>query len=87
MGSSQQNDWEELAIRTGDGLEISLLWSKSAERVKVTVHDQRVGVSFDLDVRAADALSAFYHPFAYVTGRGRFLEGAVPASLDLQPHN
>ncbi len=87
MSSSQRNDWRELAIRDGDGLEISLLWSKSADRIKVTVQDERVGESFDLHVRGAEALSAFYHPFAYAAGRGLFLDSAVAASLDLQPQN
>ena len=27
------DDWRELANRDGDGLEISLLWSKAADRV------------------------------------------------------
>ena len=59
-------DWRELASREDNGLEIRLLWSKSAERVKVAVLDQRLGESFDLDIAGADALSAFYHPFAHL---------------------
>jgi hypothetical protein len=63
-------DWTELAIRATDGLEISLLWSRSAGRVKVTVVDERLAESFELDVDGADALSAFYHPFAYAAAQG-----------------
>ena len=33
------NDWRELAARENDGLEVSLRWSKSADRVKVAVAD------------------------------------------------
>ena len=59
------DDWRELAARESDGLEISLLWSPSADRVKVTVLDQRLDELFDLDVDPANALRAFEHPFAY----------------------
>ena len=80
-------DWRELASRENNGLEIRLLWSKSAERVKVAVLDQRLGESFDLDIAGADALSAFYHPFAYAAGRGLCFGDAMRESLDLQPQN
>ena len=50
MPSSQQNDWKELAVREGDGLEISLHWSTSTDRVKVSVLDQRHDESFDIHV-------------------------------------
>jgi hypothetical protein len=59
------DDWFELATRETDGLEISLLWSKSADRVKVTVLDQRHEEYFDVHVAGDQALQAFYHPFAY----------------------
>ena len=60
------DDWRELATRAADGLEIGLLWSKSTERVRITVLDQMLGKSFDIEVNGADALTAFQHPFAYV---------------------
>jgi hypothetical protein len=66
------DDWRELAARENDGLEIRLVWSKATGRVRVSVLDAKDGDSFELDVRRADALSAFYHPFAYAT--------AAPAS-------
>ena len=59
------DDWFELATRETDGLEISLLWSRSADRVKVTVLDQRHEEYFDIHVAGSQALQAFYHPFAY----------------------
>jgi hypothetical protein len=68
------NDWTELAGRQNEGLEVSLLWSKSANRVKVAVADARQNEQFEFDVAGADALAAFNHPFAY-------------ASLDLQPQS
>jgi hypothetical protein len=62
---SAQIGWTELAMREGDGLEVHLLWSKSAGRVKVAVADSRNDTGFEFDVAGADALAAFHHPFAY----------------------
>jgi hypothetical protein len=62
--SITEDDWRELASRSGDGLQISLVWSKSADRVQVTVCDERLREPFDIPIDGADALSAFHHPFA-----------------------
>ncbi len=78
------DDWQELASRDGDGLEISLLWSKAADRGKVTVTDARLDESFELDVAGAEALAAFHHPFAYAAGRGFGFGDALRESHDLQ---
>ena len=37
--------------------------------VKVAVADARLDEQFEFDVAGADALAAFYHPFAYAAGR------------------
>jgi hypothetical protein len=84
MSLLHRNDWRELAVREGDGLEISLYWSKSADLVKVCVLDRRREKSFDIHVSGPDAVGAFYHPFAYAAGRGLLFDLAVSASLDLQ---
>jgi hypothetical protein len=76
--------WRELAGRESDGLEILLLWSKSAGRVKVAVTDAKLDEHFEFDVAGADALAAFYHPFAYAASRGLLFDLALPPSLDLQ---
>jgi hypothetical protein len=68
-GLVTDDDWRELASRSGDGLQISLVSSKSADRVKVTVFDHRLDEAFDIEADGADALSAFKHPFAYATSR------------------
>ena len=75
-------DWRELALREGDGLQISLWWSKSHDRVKVSVLDARLVESFNLDIAGADALSAFHHPFAHAAWRPLCLGGALCESLD-----
>jgi hypothetical protein len=64
---STRDDWNELATRGRDGLEISLHWSRSADRVRITVVDQRLHESIPIEVDRADALSAFEHPFAFAT--------------------
>ena len=78
------DDWRELATREGDGLEISLLWSRAAGQVKVTVSDSRLDDEFELHVAGAEALAAFHHPFAYAAGRGIGFADPLRASFDLQ---
>lgn len=60
----------ELDHRTGDGLDVTLLWYPDTGRVSVAVVDVRSGEAFELTVSPADALEAFKHPYAYAT-RGR----------------
>ena len=59
----------ELNRRVNDGFEVTLLWDPAASRVFVDVEDLRHGGSFQVDVDPADALEAFYHPFAYAGRR------------------
>ena len=55
----------ELAHRASDGIEVTLLWSKRANRVTLAVSDSRTGDEFQLAVAPERALDAFEHPFAY----------------------
>jgi hypothetical protein len=59
----------ELDRRVNDGFDVTLLWDPETDRVFVDVEDQRHGGSFEVDVDPADALEAFYHPFAYAGRR------------------
>jgi hypothetical protein len=59
----------ELAHRSAAGLDVSLLWFEATGRVAVRVLDSSSGDRFEVTVDAADALSAFHHPFSYVTSR------------------
>jgi len=79
--------WTELASRQSNGVAVSLLWSKAADRVKVTVSDSRLGDEFELDIANAEALAAFYHPFAYAATRGLCFGEAARDSFDLQPQS
>ena len=57
----------ELDHRSADGIEVSLLWSRSTNRLKVAVDDSRSGESFEVHAPAEKALDVFRHPFAYAT--------------------
>lgn len=55
----------ELDCRTGDGINVRLLWNSLSDHVVVAVHDTRNDEAFAIQVAAADALLAFHHPYAY----------------------
>ena len=59
--------WRELARRTGNGVEVALLWNPSANRVKVAVSNAELCHHVDFEIAGADALSAFHQPFAQAT--------------------
>lgn len=85
----------ELAHRSADGFEITLLWHERTDRLAVVVVDSRTGVSFALlTADGKEALDAFYHPFAYAAARGvdsypeqdlRNVEGGLPALASSAP--
>ena len=83
--TADTSQWKELATRESDGLTVSLLWSRESGAVKVTVADSKLDHDFELHVRGADALAAFYHPFAFAAAEGMALELPDRATLDLQP--
>ncbi len=62
----EQTVTRELAYRAGDGIEVSLLWSPSDDRLLVIVEDTRADERIELEARADNALDVFYHPYAYV---------------------
>jgi hypothetical protein len=76
--------WTELAARAIDGLEVTLLWSRSSGRVKVAVDDLRLGHRIAFDVKPGDALAAFHHPFAYTPRRAIRRRRVDEFSTDLQ---
>jgi hypothetical protein len=61
----------ELDSRTGDGLEIRLLWHPEDGRVAVAVADSKTGEEFGFEVHERTrAREAFKHPFSYAAWRG-----------------
>ena len=59
----------ELAQRSDDGLDVTLLWCRAAgqndESVVVCVCDGRDGTYFEIVAEPQVALDVYYHPFAY----------------------
>jgi len=56
-----------LARRTGDGLDVTLVWARrdGTDEVVVRVADVRDGQYFEIPAEPARALDVFYHPFAH----------------------
>jgi hypothetical protein len=56
----------ELDRRTGDGIEVRLVWCQNDGHVTVAVADTKTGEAFELPVREGEhALDVFHHPYAY----------------------
>lgn len=67
MSTRADMEARELHRRVNDGFDVRLLWEPGTNRVFVSVEDQRRADSFEYEVDGADALEAFYHPFAFTT--------------------
>ena len=85
MAGKPTNDdlLRELAHRTSDGLEVSLLWRRRDNCVTVSVLDSRTGDSFELAAGDDRPLDVFYHPYAYAAHRG--IDYRVARSGDPEP--
>ncbi|HKB19431.1 MAG TPA: hypothetical protein VKC65_00365 [Gaiellaceae bacterium] len=69
MTSTTAAVWRELARRTGDGVEVAVLWNVALNRVKVLVSDRRLCRYLDLEVARPDDLRAFSDQFSDVVER------------------
>ena len=67
MTETPTGTWTELAHRSGDGLEVTLVWRKTEGRDEVAVHvaDMRDAQFFEIPAEPARALQVYHHPFAY----------------------
>ena len=65
MTATALTERRELAHRTSDGIEVTLLWSKATNRVTIAVLDSHSEESLEFDVDGSAALDAFTHPYAY----------------------
>ena len=61
---------QELDFRSGDGLEVSLLWEPETNRVTVSVYDMKTGDDFEIEVAGHQASDAFNPPYAYAANKG-----------------
>ena len=59
----------ELAQRLSGRVEVLLLWQPQADRVELSVHDLATDAGFQFEVPPANAIDAFYHPYAYAARR------------------
>jgi hypothetical protein len=55
----------ELAARMNDGLFVQLLWAADTDQVSIKMEDEKAGNGMQFVVQGADALQAFYHPYAF----------------------
>jgi hypothetical protein len=55
----------ELAHRTSDGIDVTLLWSKPSTRVTIALLDSHSAEALEFEVDGGAALDAFNHPYAY----------------------
>jgi hypothetical protein len=69
MTATTDNKRRELAHRTNNGIEVALFWNETSDRVTIELSDTRLDESIEFNVAGADALDAFYHPYAYAHGR------------------
>jgi hypothetical protein len=62
----------ELAHRRIDGLEVTMFWDSSTDRVTVAVDDAKGEDAFEILVMPGErALDVFHHPFAYAANGDR----------------
>jgi hypothetical protein len=66
---TQHKPTRELAQRRSGADEVLLLWHPESDRVELSVRDRLTGTGFRVEVAPADAIDAFYHPYAYTAGR------------------
>jgi hypothetical protein len=55
----------ELAHRSGDGLDVRLMWDTRDGRLTVAVSDRRLGRFFEVPAAPDAALHVFNHPYAH----------------------
>ena len=57
----------ELASRSSNGIDVSLLWEREdgEDKTVVRVRDEREGAEFEISTEPYLALDVYYHPFAY----------------------
>jgi len=67
MTIRQVTTMRELAHRSTDGVEVTLVWvhSDRGDETVVFVSDHREGTYFEIPTEAHLALDVYYHPFAY----------------------
>ena len=70
MTTSATAERRELAHRTGNGIDVTLFWTKSTNAVTIAAIDTHSGEVLEFEVDAGRALDAFNHPYAYAAAVG-----------------
>ena len=65
MTTSAGTGQRELAQRSGNGIEVTLLWTQSTNTVTIAVTDSHSAEQLEFEVDGTCALDAFNHPYAY----------------------
>ena len=65
LATSAATERRELAHRVANGIEVTLLWTKSTDRVTLAVVDTHSGEELEFEVDGSRAFDAFNHPYAY----------------------
>jgi hypothetical protein len=75
----------ELASRENNGIEVTLLWNRRSDAVRVSVTDSYTGARFELQAEHDNAIDVFHHPYAYAASRGITydLAGSMPCHARL----
>jgi hypothetical protein len=75
----------ELASRTSGGIEVTLLWNRRSDELRVCVTDSHAGTYFEVHAEHDKALDVFHHPYAYAAARGITVEPAGTAAIEPEP--
>lgn len=70
MTTTTLTEARELHARSGDGIEVQLLWHPADESITVAVYDATRDTTFEFAVDPDEAVDAFNHPFAYAASHG-----------------
>ena len=68
---------QELAHRTGNGIEVTLFWSAVDDALALQVVDHLVEECFEMPVSPDRGAFAFNHPFAYAAEQGLDFQAIV----------
>jgi hypothetical protein len=67
MANPTKHTSTELAHRSSDGIDVTLIWMRGDgdDKALVCVCDRREGAYFEIPAERYLALDVYYHPFAY----------------------
>ena len=60
----------ELAHRSSNDLDVSLMWDPADDSCVVAVADFRTGDAFEVPVGSRPPMQVFHHPYASLDGQG-----------------